>query len=352
MSTTDQRGLSRALRDGPIERVYYFHGDEDLLKEEALRQLIDRVVDPATRDFNHDTLRGPDLDGELLARILNTPPMMAQRRLVVIRDVGGLKTDARAALERYVKRPAPDLVLVLVGVAGAKVDRTLEGSAMAVAFAALTGERVARWIVHHATSTLGAHIAPGAATLLQDAVGTDLPQLAAELDKLASFCRGEPITEDAVAQVVGVRRGETLGDLLDRIAERDVTGALGLLGHVLSQPKTSAVQIVMALTTQTLAIAGGRAMVDRRPGLPPHVLGRELMNLLRETGAYTMRGWNEAVACWSRAVPAWSAADTERALDALLTADMTLKESRISSEEQVLATLVLQMCMSSRRAAA
>jgi hypothetical protein len=34
----------------------------------------------------------------------------------------------------------------------------------------------------------------------------------------------------------------------------------------------------------------------------------------------------------------------ERAFDALLTADVMLKETRLSSEEQVLTTLILAMC--------
>jgi hypothetical protein len=36
-------------------------------------------------------------------------------------------------------------------------------------------------------------------------------------------------------------------------------------------------------------------------------------------------------------------------LDALLIADLTLKESRVSSEEQVLTTLILAMCAGSEQ---
>ena len=48
-------------------------------------------------------------------------------------------------------------------------------------------------------------------------------------------------------------------------------GALALIEHVLSQPKTSAVSVVMALSVQTLAIAWGRARRDE--GLPLGRLG-------------------------------------------------------------------------------
>ena len=85
--------------------------------------MIDAAVDPATRDFNYETLRGADLDAETLGSILGTPPMMADRRMVVIRDVNALKKDARAALDAYLKRPAPDLVLVLLAPSGVKAGQ-------------------------------------------------------------------------------------------------------------------------------------------------------------------------------------------------------------------------------------
>jgi DNA polymerase-3 subunit delta len=276
--------------------------------------------------------------------------MMADRRVVVVRGVAGLKKEARQALDRYLARPAPDLVLVLVAAAGAKADRALCDRTVAVEFAPLTGNRIPRWIAHHATTVLGVSITPAAIELLQSATGDDLPQLASELDKLASYVNagvsgdagGRAIDERDVADVVGVRRGETLGDLLDRVAERDSRGALALVDHVLSQPKTSAVTIVMALATQTLALAWGKAM--RAQGTPAARLEQEYFALLKEGGAYPGRPWGEATRAWARAVDRWTPAALDQALDLLLAADVALKETRLSSDEQLLASLVLSLC--------
>jgi DNA-binding PadR family transcriptional regulator len=173
-------------------------------------------------------------------------------------------------------------------------------------------------------------------------------QLAVELDKLVSFTGGGAIDEAAVAAVVGVRRGETLGAFLDAVAARDVVKALDLLPGVLAQPKASAVTIVMALTAQTLAIAWARARRER--GLPPGRLHGGLFGLLKEAGfAYTGRPWGEAVEAWTRAASRPDEDDTDgalldAALDALLAADFALKETRLSSDEQLLTNLVLTLC--------
>jgi DNA polymerase-3 subunit delta len=117
---------------------------------------------------------------------------------------------------------------------------------------------------------------------------------------------------------------------------------------VLDLPKSSAVTVVMALATQTLALAWGRAR--RARGVGPAALGAfggpdSYMTLLKESGgAYTGRPWGEAVRAWVAAVDRWSAESLDDALALLLATDVALKESRVSSEEQVLATLVLSLC--------
>jgi DNA polymerase-3 subunit delta len=210
---------------------------------------------------------------------------------------------------------------------------------------------VPKWIEHHATSVLGTAISPGAVSLLHECVGNDLPALIAELDKLASYTSGGQIDERAVTAVVGARQGETMSGLLDAVLDRDARRALGILGPVLSQPKTSAVTIVMALATQTMAVAWARALRDR--GTPMGQMYNELFGLLKESGgAFTGRSWGDAVKAWTRAVERWTTPDLEQALDRLLEADAALKESRLSSDEQLLATLIFSLCGDAERSAA
>jgi DNA polymerase-3 subunit delta len=344
------RELRKAIQQRSFLPAYYFYGEDDYLKDESIQQVIEAAVDSATRDFNLDVRRGSDVDAESLLSLLSTPPMMADRRLVIVKDVGTLKRDARAALDRYLGTPTPNVVALFVTPAGGKVDTPLQAQTAAVEFDPLTGDRVPRWIAHHVTTVLNSTISPAAVDLLISAVGNDLPQLAAELDKLASYANGVAIDEDAVSAVVGVRRGETLGDLLDRVLAHDAPGALAVVDHVLAQPKVTAVSVVMALTTQMMAVAWTRAARERR--VPEAGIKQALFDILKESGAMTGRPWGEAVSVWIRAAASWSAVELEAAIDALLAADYALKESRLSSDEQIVASLVLSLCGAPHRAAA
>src|ERR1051325_11439708 len=94
-----ERALRVAIKNKSFAPAYYFLGEDDYLKGEALRDLIDAALEPATRDFNLEQLRGGEVTAETVGSILATPPMMAERRVVVLRDPGGLKKDARGTVE-------------------------------------------------------------------------------------------------------------------------------------------------------------------------------------------------------------------------------------------------------------
>lgn len=350
MSVSSLKTLREALKRRSFDGAYYITGEDDYQKDDAVEQLIDAVLDPQSRDFNLDIRKAADLDAETLGSLLSTPPMMAERRVIVVRDVGALKKDARKALDQYLASLASDLLLILTAASGSKADTGLSKVATMLQFDPLTGDRIPKWIAHHATTNLGVRITEAAVELLQAAVGSDLHQLAAELDKLASFSQGNEITEDAVSAIVGVRRGETQADLLDAVADRNVSRALELIPHILSQPKTTAVSVVMALSTQMIAIAWGRARLDA--GTSQSRLAQEYFDLLKETGAFTGRSWGSATAIWARAAERWSPQAIDYALDALLDADVGLKESKVSSEEQILASVVLSLCAAEEMSAA
>ena len=352
MSASSLKTLRDVIKRRSFDAAYYITGEDEYQKDEAIRQLVEAAIEPSSRDFNLDIRRAGELDGESLAVLLSTPPMMADRRVVVLRDVGALKKDTRKVLDEYLKTPAVDLLLIMASSSGSKPDSSLASSSTSLEFDALSAERIPRWIAHHADSALGVRIGEAAAELLQAAVGNDLYQLSGELDKLASFVEGrdQEIGEDAVAAVVGVQRGETLSDLLDAVADRNAARALDLITQVMAQPKTTGVSVVMALSTQMLAMSWGRAKLDE--GLPRARLSQEYFNLLRGTGAFTGRPWGSAAAAWSRATERWSRESLDHALNSLLEVDVALKESRVSSEEQLLASLLLSLCAGEVSAAA
>jgi DNA polymerase-3 subunit delta len=84
--------------------------------------------------------------------------------------------------------------------------------------------------------------------------------------------------------------------------------------------------------------------VLRDEGRSSSEVERGFFGLLKETGAMTGRPWGDAVSQWARTLDFWTGDELDHALAALLDADVALKESRVSSDDQVLMTLILSMC--------
>lgn len=351
MALSTFKALKASLASGAFERVYVFHGADDHLKDENVRAVVERATDPSTRDFNCETLRGAEVEVAALSAVLEALPMLAERRVLVLRDPGAMKKAVRDRLDRYLAQPAADLLLLLVVPAGGKVDAKLTANASEHEFKALDGPDLQKWILHESTRANSTAITDGAASRLASYGGSDLTLLAGELRKLAAYTNGTAIDDAAVEAVTGVRPGVTLADLLDRAALRETTAAIAMVEQVLAQPKNSGVTTTLALSTQMLAIGWGVAA--RARGMSASQVEREYFGLLKEAGnAYTGRPWGEAAKCWARSLPRWSVADVARAMPHLMAADAALKDTKVSSEAQIIVSLLLALAPTDARRAA
>lgn len=348
------QAFHKGLEQKRFERAYYLHGDDEFRKDQALQSLIAHAVDPSTRDFNLDQRRGAGLDSRSLGTLLATPPVLAERRVLIIREVGALKKDVRAVLEQYLRKPADDIILVLSLPAGEKTDATVSQLATAIEFAPLDGPSVIAWMIEHARDVHGAQLSEEAAELLLATVGAELGGLAAEIDKCVSFAGEEQeIDTRAVEAVVGVRHGETLGDLLNAVAHRRAADALRLVAPVLAQPKNSLVSVVGALGAQLLAT--GVASAARSSGASVGAVRGRLWDMLKGGGLGSVNTggpWGEAVERWASAASLWSETSIQSGLRALVVADRSAKDSRVATDEQLLGSVVLALCGDARRAAA
>ena len=351
MGALSYDALLRSLKPGATpDPVHYFHGDEDVLKDEAVRALVELVVDPSARDFNLDRRSAADLDPGAFHSLVNTPPMLAPRRVVVLRGLEDLKKTSKARQEvlRYLAAPSPTTVLLLVQGAGTPPDPELARGATTVAVEPLPPARVLKWMAHQARQ-LRLRLEPDAAELLAAAVGNDLGALAQELGKLSALAIGRSATRDDVAALVGVRQGETLQDIVDASLERRAAAAARLVEPVLEQAGMTGVRMVTALGTAVLGTALARAELDRGTTSPR--LESVVLSAVRAARPWGVGNWQDTASRWARWATLWSAAELRGALRLALTADRALKSSTVTDERGILMQLVLAWGVPAREAA-
>jgi DNA polymerase-3 subunit delta len=331
-----------ALKRGSIAGVYYLTGVEDVLKDELVAALMEAVLEPSSRDFNLDVRSAADLDGETLHALVETPPMLAERRMVVVRGIDQWRKNAKVwdVLYRYLDQPSPSTVLVLTQGGEQGADARVARGALHVPVDGLEPAHVNRWLAHRAARA-GVTLEPDAAEHLVAAVGGDLGHLAVEIDKLAAATAADHITAADVAAFVGVRRGETVSDWVDSVLGREPRRAIDLLGVVLQQAGVTGVQLVMTLGTALVGVRLARALADG--GTAWNHLRDAVFQRLRAARPPRLRNWGIEAETWVRAAHAWSAEDLDAALKAATTADQQLKSTTISDERGILVSMVLSV---------
>jgi len=91
MPTRTRKDLLQSLKEGQVEPVYFLFGAEDFLRDEAADAIANNALTGTLlREFNDSTfsLRTGDTRDAIAAA--EQLPMMSQRRVVRIRDLGRL----------------------------------------------------------------------------------------------------------------------------------------------------------------------------------------------------------------------------------------------------------------------
>src|SRR5487761_1499634 len=103
--------------------VVLVDGDDPTLVAEAVSNLVAELVGGGDRELAVEDIRSEEVDLAIVADSSATPPFLAERRFVVVRDIGRFSTDEVAPLLAYLEAPLPTSVLVLAAGAGAVAPR-------------------------------------------------------------------------------------------------------------------------------------------------------------------------------------------------------------------------------------
>jgi len=228
--------LMKDIDRGQPRPVYFFYGPEELRKEQAVQALIGKLVPRELRDFNLDILYGDETDaGQILDRI-STLPMMAERRVVLIRDVAALSPSSKKQLPVHLKTACPHACLIMTA---GQIDvskafyRDLRRAAQEVTFGFLKKQQIPNWIRERARE-YDKSIDPQAIQMLWDGFQSNLVALDNEISKLAIYAaEREQICSEDVAAVVGELRVHTVFEFCDAVCLRNLPQSMALLTRLM-----------------------------------------------------------------------------------------------------------------------
>jgi DNA polymerase-3 subunit delta len=211
-----------AVRKGRRFETVWLRGDEEYLLREALQEFLAKTVPPECAGLDYGELRAGELTGESLWNALTTMPLMGERRVIVLDLNGGARKDVGEALSKYLHRPSPTTVLVLVSSETGSVDwgEKRPSGLVEVEFAALREPERTAWVEEYAKHN-DKKLEPDAARYLIETSSKSLSDLAAKLRHAILFIGDERnIAVQTLMKVSGVSSEFTVFNLEDAILGR------------------------------------------------------------------------------------------------------------------------------------
>ena len=241
--------LRKELAAGTVRPVYLLAGEEALLRDDALGLLRDATVSGAA-DFNYDRLAGETTSPAALRDAVCALPVMAQRRLVVLRD-----PEPKRGAGKALATELPDILsLVLaqqetvLAIVADKVDRrsrwvkAVADPAVTVDCAAPRNSRSLVAFAKQEAKRQKVKLEAGAAEAFAERVGPQLMLLRQEIAKAALLAGdGEKVTQAHVELGSARVAEEPIWDLTDAIGAGQAADALGVLGRLLASGAPSPV---------------------------------------------------------------------------------------------------------------
>jgi DNA polymerase-3 subunit delta len=294
----------------PIADLLLIHGEERFLIDRDARAWLAAERDQALSELDVEILDAPSkLDG--LRASLGSVPFLAERRSVLLRDPPQLLerprrgAEAADALAAALVEKAPTTAVCIV------VHQRVAAANPVLAVARAQGRvvdhprlraRELRGVVDGMISARALRLPRAAVDHLVMVSGGELGIVDGELDKLAAFAGGRPVTaEDARRLIAGAEQLETW-DLLERLLSPPHGRGPAVLESLL-RDGVSSQYLVSILAGQLrellqacdlLAAGGGSAALAAELGLPPWRADR-LVRWARAVTPGLVEGWLRAL---------------------------------------------------------
>lgn len=288
-------GLLKDIRARKTAPVYLLHGEEGYYLD-RLVEAFEASVPDDEKAFNLYTLYACDTNAGAVADICRRIPVMAERQVVIVKEMQAERADAFARLKSYLVVPVPSTTLVICfrgeKAKGKELLAALNKTAV-VFESPKTTEYNAPALTGNYIRSKGLGAEPKALEMIRDFVGTDLTRIFNEVDKLAQLLpSGATVTPEVVERNIGVSREFNSFELVDAIAAGDAPKCFRIAAYFKANPKSAKLVMVSATIFNFFAdLLTAHYSPDKSPDALGNLLGiRNRFGLKRLTDG--MRNYN------------------------------------------------------------
>ncbi len=245
-----QRQLNEELKAGNFHRCYLIYGEEAYLRFQD-RDKILTALGVEDSSMNYNRYEGEALNPNEIIDMAETMPFLSDKRVILVEESGFFKKGC-PELADYLKSPSETTIFIFVEKDVDKrkdIYKTVTKTGFDIECSTQGDDMLRNWIGSRFKSE-GKVISPRAAAFLLSRVGTDMSNIACEIEKLTCYCidRDEIREQDIEAVCANYLTGRIF-DMTDAIAERNQKKAIDLYYDLLALKEPPA-RILALITRQ------------------------------------------------------------------------------------------------------
>lgn len=220
-------------QEGP---AYLVEGRDPALVARQVHDLVARLVGEADRSLVVEEFAGEEVDLAAVADGCATPPLLVDRRVVVVRDVGLYTAEQLAPILTYLRDPLASTALVLVaggGRASAKLAGAVTGAGGTVLDADVPAGKAADWLRERLRDA-PVRLDAAAAQVVREHLVEDVGRLPALLEVLAAaYGEGARVGRAEIEPYLGEASTVAPWAFTDAIDSGDAEAALTAMRRLL-----------------------------------------------------------------------------------------------------------------------
>ena len=233
--------------------IIFLYGPDTFLSRQKLKELKDKFLKEVDKaGLNLATLNGATLETPEFEKAIATPPFLAKKRMVVIKELiaknRGQKIQ-KEILEILDKNGLTDVILIfwegdLGNIKTSRKKSKISTRRSNILFERLKKEKyvqefelletseVRKWASAEIKKKDG-QINPAALAMLIDFIGNDLWQLNSEIDKLIAYAKNKEVSVNDVQNLVKTKLDDDIFKLTDALGQKNKKLALKLVSDQL-----------------------------------------------------------------------------------------------------------------------
>lgn len=265
------RQIINDVKNGNFVPVYLLMGTEPYYPDLVCDEIMKYALADSERDFNQTVFYGLDTDAGTVASECRSYPMMAERRLVVVKEAQSMKT--LEDLATYASDPMESTVLVIL-MHGASADKrralykNVQKKGVVLVSDALRDYEMPQWITSFYKSR-GLDIEPAAAALLAEYAGTDMSRIMLETEKMQKNLPEGTVRVNAadIEKNVGISRQFSIFELSKALSYMKAEKALKIAAYIGNGPKFMLLLATAPLYTHFYRILKYEAALLKNPAM-------------------------------------------------------------------------------------